>query len=101
VEADLPEHDPVGRWQPAVSQRVLGEHLVRAAHAGMDAGAGVGDAKHLEQLLDRPVLASTPVQRDEGDLGIGLPQRRHEFGADVDRDDLVTEPFQRVLDARP
>ena len=36
---------------------------------------------------------------DEGDVGLLGPQAFHEVGADVDRDDLVAEPVERVLDA--
>ena len=52
----------------------------------------------LEQLLDGAVLAARAVQGDEGDLGaLGL-QARDQIGADVDRQRLVAEREQRVLD---
>ncbi len=35
---------------------------------------------------------------DEGDVGGLGAEPFHEVGADVDRDHLVAEPFQRVLD---
>ena len=60
----------------------------------------VRDADQLEQLLDRAVLAAAAVQGDERDVGpLGL-QAVDEVGADVDRQHLVAEPRQRVLDAR-
>ena len=39
AERDLAERDPVGRRQPAVAQRVLGQDLVGAAHAGVHAAS--------------------------------------------------------------
>ena len=83
-----------------VAQRVLGNDLVHAAHAGRRARGRVGDPEQLEQLLDRPVLAAAAVQRHERDVGALGRQPVHEVRADVDRDGLVAEPLQRVLDPR-
>jgi hypothetical protein len=47
-----------------------------------------------------PSSPPRPVQRDERDLRAVLAQPLDEVGADVDRDDLVPEPLERVLDAR-
>ena len=59
---------------------------------------GVGDADELEQLLDRAVLAAAAVQGDERDVGtLGL-QAVDEVRADVDRQHVVPEPRERVLD---
>ena len=55
----------------------------------------------LEQLLHGAVLAAAPVQRDERDVRRRASRRRvDQVAADVDRDDLVAEPLERVLDAR-
>ena len=54
---------------PSGAHLVLGQDLVHAANAGGDAGAGVGEAEDLEQLLGRAVLAIGAVQGDEGDVG--------------------------------
>ncbi len=66
---------------------------------GREAVYGIAD--EFQQLLDGAVLAAAAVQRDEGDVrALGL-QALHEVGADVDREHLVPEARQRVLDARP
>jgi len=80
---------------------VLGQCLVHAAHAGRHAGAGVGDVEDLEQLLDRAVLATGPVQGDEGGVGALSDQPLDKVGADVERQWLVPQAIQCVLDARP
>ena len=59
-----------------------------------------GMPEQLEQLLDRAVLAVAAVQRDERDVRRASPQPLDEVGADVDRDHLVAEALERVLDAR-
>jgi hypothetical protein len=79
---------------------VLGEDLVGAADARRDARAGVRDPEQLEQLLDRAVLAVAAVQRDERDVGRGVAQRGDEVVPDVDRDDVVAQALERVLDPR-
>ena len=68
------ERVEVGRRDAGVAHRVLGEHLVHAADAGRRAGAGVGEAEELEQLLHRAVLAVAAVQRDEGDVRARPPR---------------------------
>ena len=99
-ERGLAERVEVRRGDAGVAHRVLGQHLVGGADAGRHARAGVGDPQHLEQLLHGAVLAVAAVQRDERDVGPSPLSRLDEVGADVDRDDLVAEPLQRVLDAR-
>ena len=59
-----------------------------------------GQPEDLEQLLHRAVLAVAAVQRDERDVGLRLAQPLDQVVADVDRDRLVAEPVERVLDAR-
>ena len=55
---------------PASRIRCLASDLVRSSGCTRrDAGAGVGDADELEQLLHRAVLAVAAVQRDERDVG--------------------------------
>jgi hypothetical protein len=94
------ERDPVRGCYAGRAQRVLGGDLVDRASAGRDAGAGVGDVQDLEDLLDGAVLAADPVQGDEGDLrALGL-QGRDQAGADIDREHVVTERSERVLDPR-
>jgi hypothetical protein len=78
---------------------MLGQHLVRRTNAGQDAGAGVGHAEYLEQLLDGAILAVAAVHRDERHLGPRLAQAADEVQSNVDRHGLVPEPPQRVLHA--
>ena len=59
------------------------------------------DAHHLQQLLDRPILAVGAVQGDEGDVGPVSGELGDEVGPHVDRDRLVAETLERILDARP
>jgi hypothetical protein len=77
---------------------VLGLDLVHAEDAGADPGTGVGDAEQLEQRLHRAVLATGAVEGDEGDVGPLLLEPRDEPLVGVDRDDLVTERGDGVLD---
>ena len=91
------ERVEVGRGDAGVAHRVLGEHLVHAADAGGRAGAGVGEADELEQLLHGAVLAAAAVQRDERDVGARRLEPLDEVGADVDARHLVAEPLERVL----
>ena len=79
---------------------MLGENLVGAERAGGDARPGEGDADDLQQLLRGAVLAAAPVQGDEGDVGLLGEQPLYQVAAGVERDDLVAEPRQRVLDPR-
>ena len=65
-----------------------------------DPGAGVGDPEQLEQRLDGPVLAARSVQGDEGDVGALLLEPADEALVGVDRDDLVAECRDRLLDPR-
>ena len=92
------EGDPVGGRDPRLAHPVLGLDLVDAEHARGNAGAGVGDPQQLEQRLDRSVLASGPVQGDEGDVRpLGLePADQALVG--IDRDDLVAERTDGILD---
>jgi hypothetical protein len=82
-----------------LDQQVLGEDLVHRPDAGRDSGAGVGETEDLEQLLHRPVLAVAAVHRDERHVGALLPQPPDQVPASVDRDHVVAEPLERVLDA--
>ncbi len=77
---------------------MLGHHLVHAADAGRDPGPGVGDAEDLQQLLGGAVLTARAVHGDEGDVGPLGAQLLDQVGADVERQDLVAESPQRVLD---
>ncbi len=86
----------VGMPAPRIAAFASTLSIERAQDGGV--GAGEGDAEQLEQLLHGPVLAADAVHGDEGDLGPLGAQAFHEVGADVDRDDLVAEPFERVLD---
>ena len=98
LERGLGEGVEVGRRDARVAQRVLGHDLVHAADAGAGPRGRVGDADELEQLLDGPVLAAAAVQRDERDVRALRLQAVDEVGADVDRQHVVAEPRQRVLD---
>ena len=90
-----------GVGSPVSRDRVLGQDLVHAAGAGGGAGTGEGDAEDLQQLLHGAVLAADAVHGDEGDVGPLGDQALDQVGADVDRQHLVAEPLQRVLDPRP
>ena len=60
-----------------------------------------GMPSDLEQLLDGAVLAVAAVQGDERDVGRARRAAASTRScADVDRDDLVAEALQRVLDPR-
>src|SRR6201996_145312 len=98
AEGGLGEGEGVGGGDAGAAHRGLRQHLVDRARAGGRVGAGEGDVQQLEQLLPGPVLAADAVHRDEGDLGPLGTEAFHEVGADVDRDDLMAEPFERVLD---
>jgi hypothetical protein len=78
---------------------VLGQHFVRGTYARGDAGARVADPHRVQQLLDRPILTVTTVERDESQLGPVRLETLDQIGADVDRHHLVAEPLERVLDA--
>ena len=100
AERGLAERVEVGRRDPGVAHRVLGDDLVHAADAGGRARAGVGEADEVEQLLDRAVLAAAAVQRHERDVRARLLEPVDEVRADVDHVHVVAEPLQRVLDLR-
>ncbi len=101
AEGDRVEREPVRGRHLGGAQRVLGDRLVERSPAGGGAGARVGDAEDLEQLLHRPVLAALAVQGDERRVGPLLAQRRDQPRADVHRDDLMPEPRERILDPSP
>ena len=61
----------------------------------LDALQGVQD---LQQLLGGPVLAPEAVHGDEGDVRPVRRQARHQVGADVERQHLMSQPFERVFD---
>ncbi len=78
---------------------MLGQHLVGSSDAGRDAGSGVRDPKYLQQLLHGAVLAVAPVQRDERDLGLLGAERVDQIRSGIDRQHLVPESGQCLLDA--
>src|SRR5437588_7214915 len=77
---------------------MLGEDLVRRPDARRDPGSGVGNPHRFEQFLHRSVLAVAPMQRDERDFGPHRLELLDQIRAHVDRDDLVAEPLERILD---
>ena len=90
--------------QPAVAEDRLGQDLVHAQRRAEDAGPDVGDAGHLEQALDRPVLAEGAVENGKVDVdgrpGAGrarLPGQEGEGGAGLER----REAGRRGLDGLP
>src|SRR6185295_10744110 len=97
----LVEGEPVRRRDAGGAQVVLGQRLVDAAHAGGDARAGEGDAEDFEQLLGGAVLAAEAVHGDKGDVGPLVREPPDERGVGLERQHLVPEPLQRVLDPRP
>src|SRR5215210_607751 len=97
AEGGLVEGEPGRRRDAGGDERMLRGDLVHAERAGGDARPGVGDVEDLEQLLGSAVLALRPVQRDERPVGSLLLQSPDEVGADVQREDVVAEPRQRVL----
>ena len=101
AEGGLVEGEPLGGGEAGELDRVLALHLVHAARAGRGARTGEGDAEDLQQLLHGSVLAADAVHRDEGHVGPLGAQALDQVGADVDRQHLVAEPLQRVLDPRP
>ena len=60
---------PTGR--PSARQQLLRELLVHARGAGQHPGPDVGQAGHLQQPLDRAVLAERAVQHGEHDVHAG------------------------------
>ena len=79
---------------------MFGEHLVRGADAGRHPRTRVGNSHDLEQLLHGAVLAVTPVKGDERDIGPLGHQSIDQVAADVDRDDAVAAPLERILHTR-
>ena len=74
------------------------EHLVHVRTHAATAGPGVGDPEDLEQLLRRYRPRRPAVQGYERDVGRGLLEAPHEVRADVERDHLVAQRRERVLD---
>ena len=100
-EGRLAEGEELGCGDARLDEQVLGEDLVDRADAGEDPRAGVRDPEDLEELLDGAVLAVPPVERDERGVGRRGTQALDQVGPHVDRDNLVAEALERVLDARP
>ncbi len=100
AERRLVEGEELGRRDAGVQQQVLGEHLVHRARAGQDAGARVGHAEDLQQLLHGAVLAVAAVEGHERDLGRLVAQPADQVEAHVDAHHLVAQPLERVLHAR-
>ena len=84
-----------------LAHQVLGERLVGAAHACRRARAGVRHADRLQQPLHGAVLAvarrAAPRTRRRARARAAAATRSW---SGVDRDHLVAEPAQRVLDLR-
>ena len=72
------EHHVIALRQTGRREQLLGELLVHGRRAGEHPGPHVGQTGHLQQALDRPVLAVGAVQdgEDDVDLGQGRADRR-------------------------
>ena len=62
------------------AEEVLHRDLVHADRGGEHARAGVGDARQLQQALDRPVLALRAVQENQDDVEALAQARRQPLG---------------------
>ena len=54
--------------QTVAAHQVLEHDLVHGHRAGEDAGSGVGNARHLQEPLQRAVLTEGPMHGQEGDV---------------------------------
>ena len=95
------KHVALGRLVPADGQPLGHRHARRRQHdfgrvllhgegRGEHAGMRVGDAQHLENALNGPVLADPPMQRVKGDVGFQLRQLGGDVARDIDFRDLET-----------
>jgi hypothetical protein len=68
MPTDEPQHREVPDRQAVRGEQLLRELLVHAGGAGQHARSDVGHAGHLQQPLDRAVLAEGTVQHREDDV---------------------------------
>ena len=62
-------HQPVGGGHSGGAEEPLGDVLVEGESAAERAGTGIGNASHLEHMLDRAILAAATVEGEEDDIG--------------------------------
>src|SRR5437867_312977 len=79
-------------------QQALRHRLVHRHRTGLDPRPGIGHPQHFEHPLDRAVLASRPMQRDESDLRPDFPEARDHRRVHLQRDGVVAVPDQRRPD---
>ena len=75
---------------------VLATSLCIAAAEAEDAGMRVGYPQQLQDALDDAILAVTPVQRVEGDVGLQPREQFSRVRADVDTGDTESLALQRL-----
>ena len=76
--------------RPACHQQALGDRLVHADRGRRVVAADVGDVQHLEQALDRAVLAVRPMQDRKGDVDRAVEQPAIESGRAREVDHAVS-----------
>ncbi len=80
-----PVHDPRLRERDAGGLgNDLRLFLVHGERGGQHARMGVGNLQHLEDALDRAVLAKGAVQRVEGDVGLQFLQHGGDVALNID-----------------
>ena len=81
---------------PCGLENDLGEVLLRRQRRGEHAGVRIGNAKNLEDALNRSVFPDASVQRVESDVGPQLCEGVGDRAVDVDAGDAVALGFERV-----
>ena len=86
--------------QPGGREEDLRDALVHRERAREHVGADVRDVEHLEQALERAVLADRAVRDGEHDLVAAGAQRIGEERIELEPDDAMARLHERVRDAR-
>ncbi len=88
-----------GRHQdPRAVDEVVRRRLVEGPAAGCGVGADVGDARHVEDVAHRAVLAGRAVQQRPDQVGTVRPQPPEQPGVEIALEHLAARLPQRVGD---
>jgi hypothetical protein len=80
---------------PGGAKKLLGAIFSHGERRGEHAGMRIGNPQHFQNALHDAVLAKTPVQRVEGDVGAEVGERFGDVSVDIDTGDFVAFGFER------
>ena len=82
-------------WHPGGAKKLLGAIFSHGERRGEHAGMRIGNPQHFQNALHDAVLAKTPVQRVEGNVGAEVCERSGDVAVDIDAGDFKTLRLER------